>query len=374
MSLEELNNEYLRLNAATKKYKTNLEKYEKDLETAEKDLETAENNLKSATTKTDKKKYQTEVNTLKTEINDIKIQIELAKKQQQVNQGEIDKIISQVKEMPEVKEQCSRAIDVKTERQIKKFEKQKKEQEEKKTTLEQLKNMIAKHPQATIIVNTIENKSFEISKKDSEIKEVDSKIAKLDPSNPNYATDKAMLDADKTKLEGERKTLVSERQTQRNNLKKLFNNQKLNGEIDNLTTRDALDKNYKNCDRLIRRSENKIHDYTYAKESLYGKNTTSPTPTAPTPVGTATPSKWETFKGLFGKRAPGDVSRWEAFKSLFKKKQALPAPAPTSTPNSTVQSFKDEIKINGDVMKNEVVQAIYKETLDKKVEEGKSER
>lgn len=372
MNLEQLNNEYLRLKAATERYKTNLEKHEANLETVEKDLETAKNNLASATTSADKKKYQIQINDLKTDINDIRIQVELAKQQQEEAQENIEKIISEVKEIPEVKEQCNRAIDIKTERQIAKFEKQKKEQEEKRSNLEQLKNMIAKHPQATMIVNTIENKSFEISKKDSEIKDIDSKIAKLNPSDPNYAVDKAKLDTDKTKLEGERTTLVNDRQTERNKLKKLFNNQKLNEEIDNLTTRAALDKNIKNCDRLVRRSENKIHDYTYAKESLYEKNTTASTQTVSATMGTATQSKWETFKGLFGKRAPGDVSRWEAFKSLFRKQQALPSP--TQQQQQTVQSFKDEIKLNGDVMKNEVVQAIYKETLDKKVKEGENER
>lgn len=367
MDLEKLNNEYLRLNAATGKYKANLAKYEKDLETAEKDKETAENNLKSANTPADKKKFQADLNTAITEINDIKIQIQIAKMQQQNNQADIEKIITQVREIPEVKEQCNRAIDVKTERQIKKFEKQKEEQEKKKATLEQLKNMIAKHPQATMIVNNIENKSFEISKKDSEIKDVDKKIASLDPSDPNYAADKAKLDADKAKLEGEKTTLATERQTERNNLKKLFNNQKYNEAIDNLTTRTALDKSINNCERLVRRSENKIHDYTYAKDSLYNVAPATPPQTPP-----ATPSKWETFKGLFGKRQPGDPSRWESFKSLFARKPALPAPDPT-TP-TTIKSFKDEIKLDGDIMKHDVVKAVYKETLDKKVEQGKNER
>lgn len=364
MDLEKLNNEYLRLNAATQKYKTNLEKYEKDLETAEKDKETAENNLKTAKTSAQKKQFQKDLNNAITEIGDIKIQIEIAKKQQEKNQEDIDKIVAQVREIPEVKEQCSRAIEIKTERQIEKFEKQKKQQEEKKNNLEQLKNMIAKHPQATIIVNNIENKSLEISKKDSEIKDVDAKLAKLDPADPNYATDKAKLDADKVKLEGERTTLVGERQTERNNLKKLFNNQKLNAEIDNLTTRAALDKSINNCDRLIRRSENKIHDYTYVKDSLY--NESQKTPASPTS------SKWETFKSLFTKRAPGDPSRWETFKSLFAKQPTLPAP--TAPAPATIKSFKDEIKLDGDIMKHDVVKAVYKESFDKKVEEGKNDR
>ena len=110
--------------------------------------------------------------------------------------------------------------------------KKNKEQEEKKENLEQFKNMIEKHPQAIMIVNNIENKSLEISKKDSEIKDVEEKIDKLDPTDPNYAIDKAKLDADKAKLETERKTLAGERQTERNNLKKLFNNPKYNEEID----------------------------------------------------------------------------------------------------------------------------------------------
>lgn len=240
--------------------------------------------------------------------------------------------------------------------------------------------MIEKHPQAIMIVNNIENKSLEISKKDSEIKDVEEKIDKLDPTDPNYAIDKAKLDADKAKLETERKTLAGERQTERNNLKKLFNNPKYNEEIDNLTTRAALDKSISNCDRLIRRSENKIHDYTYARDSLYKvapvATATAPAPTAPAPTApaptTVSQSKWETFKGLFGKREAGAPSRWESFKSLFTKKPALPEP--TTPEPTTVKSFKDEIKLDGDVMRHEIVQEIYKEALDKKVEQGKSER
>lgn len=384
MDLETLNNEYLRLQAATGKYKTNLAKYEADLEKAIHDKENAQNSLQSATTPADKKKYQKALNDAITEIQDIKIQIENEKKMQEKNKQDIEKIINDVKELPEVKAQCSRAIDIKTERQIKKFEKQKKEQEDKKTTLVQLKNMIEKHPQATMIVNNIENQSFEISKKDSEIKDVDKKLSELKPTDPNYATDKARLDAEKMQLEGERSTLISERQVERNNLKKLFNNQKLNGEIDNLSTRVALDKGIKNCDRLIKRSENKVHDYTYAKNSLYNANNKTPAP-APTPTPTPTPAtKWETFKSLFKKREAGDPGRWETFKSIFKKQPALPAPSTPSTPSTstpaipatppTPKSFKDEIKLDNDVMKNEVVQAIFKETFDKKVEEGKNER
>ena len=385
MDLEKLNNDYLRLKVATEKFKTILEQYENDLKLAEKDKETAENNLKVATKPAEKKKYQADLNKAIINIDYIKIQIETAKNQQQKVQEDINKIIADVKEIPEVKEQCNRAIDIRTQRQIAKFEKQKKEQEEKKENLEQLKNMIEKHPQAIMIVNNIENKSLEISKKDSEIKDVEEEIDKLDPTDPNYAIDKAKLDADKAKLETERKTLAGERQTERNNLKKLFNNPKYNEEIDNLTTRAALDKSISNCDRLIRRSENKIHDYTYARDSLYKvapvATATAPAPTAPAPTApaptapaptTVSQSKWETFKGLFGKREAGAPSRWESFKSLFTKKPALPEP--TTPEPTTVKSFKDEIKLDGDVMRHEIVQEIYKEALDKKVEQGKSER
>ncbi len=370
MNLEDLNNEYLRLKNATTKYKTNLEKEEKDLEVAEKNKETAENNLKTAKTNSEKKRYQTDLNNAITELNDIKFRIEMVKNLLERNKEDIDNVIEYVKAMPEVKEQCSRAIDIKTERQIKKFETQKKEQEEKKANLEQLKNMIGKHPQATVIVNTIENKSFEINKKESEIKDIDAKLSKLDPADSNYATDKAKLDSDKAKLEGEHKTLVGERQVERNNLKKLFNNPKYNEAIDNLTTRSALDKSINNCERLVRRSENKIHDYTYAKDSLYNTNNINNINNTNL---TQTQSKWEAFKSLFTKRGAGDPSRWETFKSLFKKQPALPVPTTTTT--TTVQkSFKDEIKLDDNIMKNEVVQEIYNETFKSKVEEGKNER
>lgn len=379
MTLEELNNEYLRLNDATKKYAENLKNHEADLKKTEADLEIAKNNLKSATKNSDKKTYQTEVNRLVTEIADIKVQISLEKQQQQHNQESIDRLISEVKEIPGVKEQCNRAIDVKTERQIKKFEKQKKEQEEKKTSLEQLKNMIEKHPQATIIANEIENESIKISKAEGKIKDIDREIAKLDQKAPDYTMKKADLELKKIKSIATRDAAKNVRQTKRDNLKKLFNNPKYNDAIDNLTTKASLDKDINNCNRLIARSENKIHDYTYAKESLYKAGPTGPTgPTAPTgptdptnPTNPVPQSKWEAFKGLFSKRKPGDPGRWETIKSLFSKKAALPAPTPAPT---QVKSFKDEIKIDGNIMKNEVVQKIYQDTLDKKVEDGKNER
>ena len=128
MDLEKLNNDYLRLKVATEKFKTILEQYENDLKLAEKDKETAENNLKVATKPAEKKKYQADLNKAIINIDYIKIQIETAKNQQQKVQEDINKIIADVKEIPEVKEQCNRAIDIRTQRQIAKFEKQKKEQ------------------------------------------------------------------------------------------------------------------------------------------------------------------------------------------------------------------------------------------------------
>ena len=369
MNLEDLNNDYLRLSSALKGHEAQLQTHETNLKAATTKKETAETNLKGATTKSDKRQYQKDLNDAITEIENIKAQVELVKGQIEKDKERIEQIIKDVKEMPEVREQCNRTLDVRTERQIKKFEKQKKEQEEKKATLEEFKKMIAKHPQATVIVNNIESKSIGIRQKETEIAAITKKISELDPHDPNYATNKAKLDADKAKLEGEKTILITDRDKERADLKKLFNNPKYNECIDNFTTRAGLDKDINNCDRLIRRSENKIHDYTYARDSLYKVAPVAPTAPAPT---TVSQSKWETFKGLFRKREAGAPSRWESFKSLFTKKPALPeltTPEPT-----TVKSFKDEIKLDGDVMRHEIVQEIYKEALDKKVEQGKSER
>jgi len=375
LSNENLNNEYLRLKAAVEKYKVDLEKKENDLKQALKDKENAENALNSAKTNKDKKKFQEDLNKAITTIGDLKSELESLKIRQDTSKETIQGIIDELKSRPEISDQIKRSIDVRTDRQIAKFEKQKKEQEAKKATMEQLKNIIERHPQAQIFVNNIETKSLEISKRELEIKDIDKKIDELDPADPNYATEKAKLDGDKAKLEGECNTLKGERQTERDGLKKLLNNPKYNEHIDNLTTKNALDKDIRNADRLIRRSENKVHDYQYAKESLYREDSTPVTPTTP-----VQPTRWETFKAdvksVFSKKQPGDPSRLSkvgnVFKNLFKKQSALP-PAPTpATP--TVNSFKDDIKVDNDIMKYEVVQEIYNQEMKDKVNEGKQQR
>ena len=49
---------------------------------------------------------------------------------------DINKIIADVKEIPEVKEQCNRAIDIRTQRQIAKFEKQARAEKQPKKKFE----------------------------------------------------------------------------------------------------------------------------------------------------------------------------------------------------------------------------------------------
>ena len=220
MNLEDLNNDYLRLSSALKGHEAQLQTHETNLKAATTKKETAETNLKGATTKSDKRQYQKDLNDAITEIENIKAQVELVKGQIEKDKERIEQIIKDVKEMPEVREQCNRTLDVRTERQIKKFEKQKKEQEEKKATLEEFKKMIAKHPQATVIVNNIESKSIGIRQKETEIAAITKKISELDPHDPNYATNKAKLDADKAKLEGEKTILITDRDKERADLKK----------------------------------------------------------------------------------------------------------------------------------------------------------
>lgn len=371
MQIEDLNNEYLRLKSAVEKYKEDLKQCDKDLQVALKDKENAENALKTAKPK-EKKKFQEDLNKAITAIEDAYSKIEFYKGKQENNEKTMEEMINAVKSTPEIEEQCKRAIDIRTDRQIAKFEKQKKEQEDKKTALIGLKNIIDRHPQAIQFVNEIETASLQLSKKEIEIKDIQDQIDKLDPKDPDYATEKAKLEVDKTKLEGDCSSLKITRQSSRDQLKKLLNNPKYNEHIDNLTTRSALDKNINNCDRLIRRSENKIHDYQYAKDSLYKENQPEPT---------TVPTKWETFKedikSVFSKKEPGDSSRLgklgRAIKNLFTKQEKLPAPTPTPTP-TPITSFKDEIKLNNNIMSYEVVQDVYKQTINEKVNEGKQAR
>ena len=90
--------------------------------------------------------------------------IETVKNNQTKHLEDIETIVNHVKEMPEVREQCARAIDVRTERDIAKFDKQRKEQEEKKQNLVQLSHIIEKNPQATIHMNNIESATINIKK------------------------------------------------------------------------------------------------------------------------------------------------------------------------------------------------------------------
>jgi len=367
-NFEALNNEYLRLKMAVDKYKTDLEKSNKDLESALENKKNAENALKGATKPAEKRQYQEELNKAITAIKDLEIEIDMIEGKITNSREDIDKMIEAVRSIPEISEQCNQALEKNTERKIAKFQKQKKEQEQKKTTLVELKNIIQKHPQAQIFVNNIETKSLEISKRELEIKNIQEKIDKLDPKDPNYASDKAELEGDKTKLEGECTKLKGDRQTERDGLKKLLNNPKYNEHIDKLTTRSELDKDINNCERLIRRSDNKIKDYRVSNISVNVENSINSQQQNP-PSTLTTPTKWETFKedikSVFSKKQPGDPSRLSkignTFKNLFKKQEALPAPtAPTATENL----FKDEIKVDN-AMQYQIVRDIFEEDKSK---------
>lgn len=385
LSNENLNNEYLRLKAAVEKYKVDLEKSENDLKTALTNKQNAENALNAAKTDKEKKQFQNDLNKAITEIEDIKNRVEGLKERSASRQEEIDNILNELKSRPEIQEQIKRAIDVRTDRNIDKFEKQKREQEEKKATMEQLKNIINKHPQAITYVNFIEGSSLEISKNELKIENIQKKIDELDPKDYNYVSEKAKLDGEISKLKAECKTFETVRTSSRNELKKLLNNPKYNEHIDNLTTRKALDKDIRNCDRLVRRSENKIHDYQYAKDSLYVGQAVNSAPANQTPTNQnpAQPTRWETFKedvkNVFSKKRLGDPSRLtkvgNVFKNLFKRQNALPA-ATTTAPATTapVNSFKDDVKVDNNIMKYEVVQELYKQEMNDKVNEGKQQR
>ena len=371
LTVENLNNEYLRIKMALEKYETDLEKYDADLKEALKNREDAKNALQAAKTNKEKKQFQEDLNRTENAVIDIKAQVELAKSTQEANRASIGMIMSELKSRPEIQEQYKKSMSVRTDRKIAKFEKQKQEQEAKKSTLIQLKSIIAKHPQAQIFVNEIENKSLEISKREVQIKDIDEKIAKLDPEAPDYAAEKASLEADKVKLDGECVTLKAERKSSRDNLKKLINNPKYNEHIDNLTTRAKLDKDINNANRLINRSENKIKDYSRAKEELQiGKEKSKSTP----PVLTAT--KWDTFKNniksIFSKKYPGDSSRLsklgKTIKDLFSKK-AIP-----SDPEPTPVSKPEDEKAFRDVMKYEVIRELYNKEFDNEVSKAKKER
>lgn len=385
LSNKNLNNEYLRLKAAVEKYKVDLEKSENDLKTALTNKQNAENALNAAKTDKEKKQFQNDLNKAITEIEDIKNRVEGLKERTASRQEEINSILNELKSRPEIQEQIKRAIDIRTDRNIDKFEKQKKEQKEKKATMEQLKNIINKHPQAITYVNFIEGASLEISKNELKIENIQKKIDELDPKDYNYVSEKAKLDGEISKLKAECKSFETVRTRSRNELKKLLNNPKYNEYIDNFTTRKALDKDIRNCDRLVKRSENKIHDYQYAKDSLYVGQAVNSAPANQTPTNQnpAQPTRWETFKedvkNVFSKKRLGDPSRLtkvgNVFKNLFKRQNALPAPI-TTAPATTapVNSFKDDVKVDNNIMKYEVVQELYKQEMNDKVNEGKQQR
>ena len=325
--------------------------------------------------------------------------LDKAEKEQKMTEQEMDEMINEIKLNPDISEQCNQALNDRVERKKDKFEKQKEEQKNKKSVLTELKNIIQKYPQAQIIVNNIENKTIEISGKEIELKninkkieDIDKAISNLDPSDKDYASkeaklqaDKAKLSTDKTKIEGENNTLKADRQSERENLKKLLNNPKYNEHIDNLTTRNSLEKNIKNCDRLIRRSENKINDYEQAKESVIRENEPTP-PTPPTPP-IPVPTKWETFKSdvksIFSKKQPGDPSVFgkigKTFKDLFKKQEIVTPPTPPTPP---VTTLRDDVKVDKalqyevvkkyyESMKNEVDDQL-KQSSEKRNKEGSS--
>ena len=124
MNLDDLNNEYTRLKAAVEQYKIDLKKGETDLKQALKDKENAENALKAAKTDKDRKNCQQVLNKVITQIEDIQDRIDSISNKIENRKKHIELIISEVKTIPEISEQCKRAIDVRTDRQIAKFEKE----------------------------------------------------------------------------------------------------------------------------------------------------------------------------------------------------------------------------------------------------------
>lgn len=350
-NFEALNEEYKKLKIKVEKYKTDSKKYEADLKTAKENKETIENALEA---NPKDKKLKAELMKATIRIEDLEESIESLKEKIENTEAEIDEIIEGVRAIPEIKEQCDQALDKNTERKVAKFEKQLEEQKKKKEELTQLKGIIDKHPQAQILVNNIENKTLEISKKELEIKSIQEKIDKLDPKDPKDAAEISKLEADKATLEGKCNSLKTERQADRDNLKKMLNNPKFNEHIDNLTTRSALDKNIKNCDRLINRSENKINDYQFARGYYDDPNKFL------TPVEEST--KWEMFKegikGIFSKKEPGDPSRLAKFTSTIKNLFTKQEKQPTKNPEGKAPTFREEIKVDN-AMQYEVVRAAF---------------
>lgn len=364
-NFEALNEDYKKLKLKVEIFKKDLEKQNNDLDIAKKNKENIENSLKTADPK-DKRKLQEDLTKAIIVIEKLELDIEATKTQIENVENEVKEIIDSIRGIPEIAEECKQAVNKNTDRKISKFQKQKKEQEAKKETLLELRNILQKHPQAQIFVNNIENKSLEISKKELEIKSIQEKIDKLDPKDPNYASDKAKLEGDKTRLEGECTKLKVDRQTHRDGLKKLINNPKYNEHIDNLTTRSALEKNIKNCERLIRRSENKINDYKIGNIKVNIENIEDILNAQPTQPTQPAPTKWETFKSdfknIFSKKQPGDSSRLskigKTFKNLFTKQSALPAPTTVPTPTTHTSPFRDDIKVEN-AMQYEVVRDLF---------------
>lgn len=375
LNLEELNNEYSRIKPAIEQNKGTLKKLEQKVKVIQEYKENAENRKKVATTKKEEETCQKEINQAITDLEKLKGLIEFEKSQIEKYQKDIATIIDEIRSNPEIMNQCNRAMEIKTERQMAKFEKQKKEQEEKKETLLELKSLIQKNPQLELIISDIENKSLHISKKESQIKDIEKEIEELDSNDSNYANDMYRLTQVKLATEKEIEGLTAGRQEDRNKIKKQINNPKYNEEIDNLTTKNNFDKKIKNCDRLIRRSENKVKDYTNAKKSLYlNQNIERDTEEQ------KGPSKWGNFKedvkNVFAKKEPGDPSRFAKFKNtiknLFSKKKMLPSPS--TKPKIPQTSFKEEIKLDPNIMKYQVIQEIYQKDANQKFKNENAKR
>ena len=109
-------------------------------------------------------------------------------------------------------------------------------------TLEKLKSIIGRHPQAQIFFNDIEIKSLEINMKKTQIKRLSKELDNLDSTSYDTATKRAELEEHISKLYDECTALSEERKLSRNSMKRLLNNPTYNEFIDNLTTRNNLQK------------------------------------------------------------------------------------------------------------------------------------
>lgn len=323
MTLEEINKQYQLNKQLIDQLKKDKERLDKDYKDALKEKNDAETEIANAEKAKDQKAKQEAEKKLKDAIDKIQyitMQIETCEKSIENSQNAIKGYVEQLRNDPEIMEQCSQAFEKNRQRQQEKWEKRRDERLEAKENWEKLKEEIEKRPNAVIEIDKITAKTYEIRQIKEEIKAMEEEKSQLDPADPDFTTKKRSLQAKINTKNRQKRAKEDERNKSKAALKNMLNG-KYSDCIEQLEERTDLDRNIQNYERLAERANRKVEEYKNRENTL--------TPSEPEPE--PEPEKKSVFTRIKG-----------FFSNIFKKKAPeLPEPEPDPEPEPELITKKE---------------------------------